>query len=49
VFKTEVLQTVYKGRYVSILWPPTTLFGKSVCYLSVGLYIWKNDTATPEK
>ena len=22
------------------------LFGKSICYLSVGLYIWKNDTAT---
>ena len=21
------------------------LFGKSICYLSVGLYVWKNDTA----
>ena len=36
-------------REVSILWLPTALFGKSICYLSVGLYVWKNDTATPEK
>ena len=24
-------------------------FGKSICYLSVGLYVWKNDTAMSEK
>ena len=24
-------------------------FGKSICYLSVGLYVWKNDTAKFEK
>ena len=25
------------------------LFGKSICYLSVGLYVWKYVTATSEK
>ena len=25
------------------------LFGKSICYFSVGLYVWKNDTVTSEK
>ena len=34
---------------VSILWLPTALFGKSICYLSVELYVWKNDTATSGK
>ena len=31
---------------ISILWLPTD---KSICYLSVGLYVWKNDSATSEK
>ena len=26
-------------------WP---FFGKLICYLPVGLYVWKNDTATSE-
>ena len=38
----------YKGRWV-FLWLPTALFGKSICYLSVRLYVCKNDTATSEK
>ena len=36
-------------REITIVWLPTALFGKSICYLSVGLYVWKNDTATSEK
>ena len=35
----KALQTV--RREISILWLPAGLFGKSICYLSVGLYIWK--------
>ena len=27
----------------------TGLFGKSICYLSVGLYVLKNDTAVSEE
>ena len=25
------------------------LFGKSICYLSVGLYVWKNDSGVSEE
>ena len=28
-------------REISILWLAMPLFGKSICYLSVGLYVWK--------
>ena len=36
-------------REIRILWLPAGLLGKSICYLSVGLYIWKDDTAVSEK
>ena len=60
MFKAEVQQTVYEERYsVAInrvrmeikysVATKTGLFGKSICYLSVGLYIWKNDTAVSEE
>ena len=36
-------------REIRILWLPMGLFGKLICYLTVGLYVCKNDTATSEK
>ena len=33
-------------KEISFLWLTTGLSGKSIFYLSVGLYVWKNYTAT---
>ena len=45
MFKAEPLQTVYEEKSISV----ADRFGKLICYLSIGLYVWKNDTATSEK
>ena len=36
-------------KEIRILWLPAGLLGKSIRYLSVGLYVWKDDTAMSEK
>ena len=35
------LCTNHVQKEMSILWLPTALFGESICFLSIGLYVWK--------
>ena len=50
MFKAEVLQlNCVRSEIKYSVATKMGLFGKSICYISVGLYVWKNDTAMSEE
>ena len=41
------LRTNRVRKEMGILWLPTALFDESICFLSIGLYVWKKLTILP--